>query len=68
MRSPRLQSSDREKEDARKRTGDFEPRLEWSELELGMVLSSFNYGQVHKDRGKYDRSIHYFVLLGRSAP
>ena len=46
MQATFYKSDEQEREEARKRTGEFGPRLEWSELELGMVISAFNYGQV----------------------
>ena len=46
MQALYFKSDEQEREETRKRTGEFGPRLEWSELELGMVLSAFNYGQV----------------------
>ena len=67
-----FKSDEQEREETRKQTGEFGPRLEWSELELGMVLSAFNYGQVRttskrnyieKCRGDYYTDLRHLRML-----
>ena len=62
MQATFFKSDEQEREEARKRTGEFGPRLEWSELELGMVISAFNYGQVRTTAYQNDAEKSFYRL------